>query len=56
VAYKRLGLYDFPQKRYKKIFKNKILLFLSKSPAFRKEINKRMIAKTIEPLQGVVEN
>lgn len=56
VAYKRLGLYDFPQKRYKKILKNKIMLFLSKSPAFRKEVNKRMIAKTIEPLQEVVEN
>lgn len=56
AAYKKLGFYDFPQKRYKTILKNKIMLLLSKSPAFRKEVNKRIKEEMIKPLKKVLEN
>ncbi len=56
VAYRKLGIYDFPQKEYKTRIQNAIMLLLSKSPAFRREINKRMKKEMIKPLQKVLEN
>ena len=56
LAYKKLGAFDFPQKNYKTRIQNAIMLLLSKSPAFRKEINKRMKKEMIKPLQKVLES
>ena len=50
VAYKKLGIYDFPQKEYKTRIQNAIMLLLSKLPAFRREVNKRMKKEMIKPL------
>lgn len=55
VAYKKLGIFDFPQKKYKMRLRNAIMLFLSKSTVFRKEVNKRMEKEMIKPLQQVLE-
>jgi len=55
VAYKKLGVYDFPQKKYKTRIRNAIMLLLSKLPTFRKEVNKRMKKEMIKPLQKVLE-
>lgn len=54
VAFKRLGLYDFPQKKYKIRILNAIMLFLTKSPRFRKRVNKRIKKEIIRPLQKVL--
>lgn len=55
-AYKRLGLYDFPQKHYKSRIINSIMMLLAKIPSMRKEIyTRRMKAEMIKPLQKIVE-
>jgi len=46
-----LGVYDFPQKNYKKRIQNSTMLFLSKSSAFRKEVNNKLKKEMIKPLQ-----
>jgi hypothetical protein len=51
LAYKKLGVFDFPQKKYKSRIQNAIMLLLSKIPPFRREINKRMKMEMIKPLQ-----
>jgi multimeric flavodoxin WrbA len=51
LTYKKLGVYDFPQKNYKNRIQNTIMLLMSKIPAFRKEVNKRMKEEMIKPLQ-----
>ena len=56
VAYKKLGIYDFPQKDYKARITNAIFLFLLKFPAFRVEYNKKIIKEMIKPYQKVLEN
>jgi multimeric flavodoxin WrbA len=56
MAYRKLGIYDFPQKEYKARIKNAIFLLLLKSPAFRVEFNKRRKKEMIKPLQKVLEN
>lgn len=50
VAFKKLGIYDFPQKEYKTRIQNAIMLLLSRLPAFRREVNKRMKKEMIKPL------
>lgn len=55
LAYKRLGVFDFPQKQYKMRVQSAIMSLLSKSPAFRKEVNKRMKDEMIKPLQKVLD-
>ena len=55
LAYKKLGIYDFPQKEYKTRVQNAAMLFLSKFPAFRKEVNKRMKKEMIKPLEKVLK-
>ena len=54
LAYKKLGVFDFPQKQYKMRIQSVIMSLLSKSPAFRKEVNKRMTEEMIKPLQKVL--
>lgn len=56
LAYKRLGVYDFPHKKYKIRLQNAIMLSLSKLPAFRKEVNNRMKKEMIKPLEKVLED
>lgn len=56
LAYKKLGVYNFPQKEYRTRIQNAILLLLSKLPAFRKEVNKRMKKEMIKPLQKLLDN
>jgi len=51
IAYKQLGVYDFPQNNYKNRIQNTFMSLLSKIPAFRKEVNKRMKEEMIKPLQ-----
>jgi len=54
LLYKKLGVFDFPQKKYKMRIQIAIMSLLSKSPAFRKEVNKRMKDEMIKPLQKVL--
>ena len=56
LAYKKLGVFDFPQKNYKMRIQIAIMSILSKSPGFRKEVNKRMKEEMIKPLQKVLES
>ncbi|MBU0511401.1 MAG: NAD(P)H-dependent oxidoreductase [Chloroflexi bacterium] len=55
LAYKKLGVFDFPQKNYKIRIQIAIMSLLSKSPGFRKEVNKRMKEEMIKPLQKVLD-
>lgn len=55
-AYKKLGIYDFPQKQYKTRFRNNIMLFLSRSSGFRKEVNKRIKEEMIKPLNKILHD
>jgi multimeric flavodoxin WrbA len=56
LAYKELGVFDFPQKNYKTRIQIAIMSLLSKSSAFRREVNKRMKAEMIKPLQEVLRS
>ena len=55
LLYKKLGVFDFPQKNYKMRVQIAIMSLLSKSPGFRKEVNKRMKNEMIKPLQKVLD-
>jgi hypothetical protein len=55
LAYKKFGAYDFPQKNYKNRVQNTTMLLLSKIPAFRKKVKKRMKEEMIKPLQKELE-
>lgn len=55
--YNKNGLYDFPQKDYKSIIVNSILLLLSRIPSVRKEIyTKRIKTEMLKPLRKVLES
>jgi multimeric flavodoxin WrbA len=55
-AYKKLGLYDFPQKQYKTRIVTAIMMLLTKFPKMREEIYTRRIKpEMIKPLQKIVE-
>ncbi|MCK4410302.1 MAG: flavodoxin family protein, partial [Candidatus Eisenbacteria sp.] len=56
VAYRRSGAFDFPQKEWKSRIQNGLMLFLSKFPGFRKEVNKRMKSEMIKPFRKVLED
>ena len=56
LTYKKLGLFDFPQKNYKMRIQSAIMSLLLKSPAFRKEVNKKMKDEMIKPLQKIIES
>jgi len=56
VAYKKHGVFDFPQKKYTTRMQNAIMLLMSKVPVFRREVNKRMKDEMIKPLQKVLDD
>ena len=49
--YKKHGLYDFPQKNYKKRFMADIMTVFSKIPPIRKEFPRRIKKGMIKPYQ-----
>jgi hypothetical protein len=54
--YKKHGLYDFPQRKYKSRLINSILILLTKIPAMRKEIYRKKIKEQmVRPLQKMLE-
>ncbi len=54
--YKRNGLYDFPQKKYKTRIINACMTILCTIPSIRKEIyGKRMKEEMVKPLKKIVE-
>ncbi len=53
--YKNHGFFDFPYKKRKSIFISKLMLFLSRSKGFRKEVNKRMIPSMITPIKKIID-
>jgi multimeric flavodoxin WrbA len=54
--YKKHGLYDFPQRKYKSRLINSILILLTKIPSMRKEIYRKKIKEqTVRPLQKMLE-
>ncbi len=53
--YKKHGFFDFPYKKRKSIFISKIMLFLSRSKGFRKEVNSRMISQMTGPIKKIIE-
>ncbi len=56
LTYEKLGVFDFPQSKYKMRIQIAIMSLLSKSPTFRKEVNKRFKDEMIKPLQKVLES
>ena len=53
-AYKKSGVFDFPQKKYKSRIRNAFLLGFARIPRFRRELDKRMKIEMIKPLQKVI--
>lgn len=56
LAYKKLGVYNFPQKKYKMRIQNAVMLSLSRLPRFRREVNKKMKTEMIKPLQKALDS
>jgi hypothetical protein len=56
VEYKRTGVFDFPQSHWRHRIQNLIMLLLSRSLKFRKQVNKRMKDEMIKPFQKVLKN
>jgi len=54
-AYKRLGLYDFPQKDVRTRMINVVVPLLLRIPGFRKEFARRIKSGMIRPYQKVLE-
>ncbi|MBN2255629.1 MAG: NAD(P)H-dependent oxidoreductase [Deltaproteobacteria bacterium] len=54
--YKRHGLYDFPQKRYKMRFFNWKMMLLTRIPAVRKAFPDRTVDEMIRPHQNVIRD
>jgi multimeric flavodoxin WrbA len=52
--YKKNGVYDFPNRKYKQIFAGIILNMLNNISSFRKEINNKMKSEMIKPLSKIV--
>ena len=52
--YKNNGVFDFPQGNRKSRIRNSFMLFLSKSPKFRSEVNKRMKDEMIKPFEKLI--
>jgi len=55
-AYKRLGLYDFPQKDVRTRMINAVVPLLLRIPGFRKEFARRIKSGMIRPYQKVLES
>jgi multimeric flavodoxin WrbA len=56
VAYRRSGAFDFPQKNLKSRIQNGLMLLLSRSPRFRKEVNRRMRDEMVKPLRKFLDD
>jgi hypothetical protein len=56
VAYRRSGAFDFPQKNLKSRVRNGLMLLLSRSPRFRKEVNRRMKDEMIKPFRKILDD
>jgi len=54
-AYKRLGLYDFPQKDVRTRMINAVVPLLLRVPGFRKEFARRIESGMIRPYRKVLE-
>lgn len=55
--YKKHDMYDFPQKRKKRIIISSILCFLTNFPGFRNKVyKKRIMHEMIKPLKSVLRN
>ena len=54
LAYRRLRLFDFPQKDYSSRIFN-MMMPLLKLPVFRQEMNKRMTREMIKPLKKIID-
>jgi multimeric flavodoxin WrbA len=54
-AYKRMGVYDFPQKHLKTRATNVVMSFLLRIPRFRKEFTSRIVEGMVSPYRRVVE-
>jgi multimeric flavodoxin WrbA len=52
--YKEAGMYDFPQQQYGSRITNGMMLMLSRSLGFRKQVNKRLKDEMIKPLQKAI--
>ena len=52
--YKSDGVFDFPQGNWKSRIRNSFMLFLSKSPKFRSDVNKRMKDEMIKPFEKLI--
>jgi multimeric flavodoxin WrbA len=52
--YKKYGLYDFPQKRYKMRFFNWKMMLFTRIPAVRRAFPDRLIEEMIRPLKNVI--
>ena len=55
LEYKRLGVFHFPQKNWKSRIQNSIMLFLSRSLKFRRQVNQRMKDEMIQPFQKILK-
>ena len=55
-AYKRLGLYDFPQKDVRTRMINIVVPLLLRIPGFRKEFARRIKSEMIRPYRKVIES
>jgi multimeric flavodoxin WrbA len=53
--YKKNGIYDFPQKRYKTRIVNAVVMLLMKFPPFRNEFYKVAHSEMIKPFQKVIQ-
>lgn len=54
--YMNIGAFNFPQKNWKSRIQNLIMLFLSRSSIFRREVNKRMKDEMIKPFQKMFKH
>ena len=54
LEYKSSAIFDFPQADWKSRIRNSLMLFLSRSPKFRSEVNKRMKDEMIKPFEKLI--
>jgi Multimeric flavodoxin WrbA len=54
--YKKHGIYDFPQKEFRTIIANSLMIFLTKIPPVKENIRKNIKKYMIKPYQEVLKN
>lgn len=55
LTYRQLGVFKRPHRQWKSRIQNSILLLLSRSPRFRKTVNRRMKDEMIRPFEKIVK-